>query len=353
MRPIPWERVHSIAVLAPSWVGDAVMCLPALAAIRRALPAAELVVMARPVVLPVFAASPLAPCLIATPAPRSLAALRGPYLAGAPAARPDCLLVFPNSFFAALQAWRTRIPQRVGYARDLRSMLLTSAVPVPQTGASPGHESFYYLELLRRVGLISTLPAEPEAHLQPNPDAVATWRARLRGGHPTRRVVAMHVGASYGTAKRWLPERFAAVAGALRTDDVQVVLIGGPDERKVAEEVRRLSATSAGPAVLNLAGETTLAAVLALLAACDLLVANDSGPMHLAGALGTPVVAIFGSTNELQTYPLTRRDGLQLLKAPGVECSPCKLRECPIDHRCMTRITVEDVMTAVRYTLAG
>jgi len=349
MKPIPWEQVRTVAVLAPNWVGDAVMALPALAALRTALPTAELTVLARPAVLPVFTASALPSRVVATPAPRSRTALRGPYVAGAPGAPPDCLLVFPNSFFSALQAWRTRARWRVGYARDLRSALLTHAVPVP--AETPGHESFYYLTLLHRVGLIAGLPAAPTAHLVPNSDAVALWRTRLRAGDPGRRVVAMHVGASFGTAKRWLPERFAAVAGALRGEGVQVVFVGSASERAVAEQVRRQTLAGHGPPTLNLAGETTLAAALAVLASCDLLIANDSGPMHLAGALGTPVVAIFGSTNERETYPLTQPGGLQLLKAPGVECSPCKLRECPIDHRCMTRITVEDVLAAARRTM--
>jgi len=323
------------AVLAPNWLGDAVMCLPALAALRRATPETDWTVLARTAVAPVFTLARLGMAVEALPPPRSL---RLPRLRP----RPRQVVIFPNSFHAALLACRLGARRRIGYARDHRGWLLHPSLPPPAPGSLPGHESFYYLELLRRAGFLKKLPPEPRpVALHPEAAAVARWRERL--GPQTQ--IALHIGATFGTAKRWLPERFAELAGALAERGASVLLVGGPGERDLAREVRMLAPH---PELLkNLAGETSLAELVALLAAVDLLVANDSGPMHLAGAVGTPVVALFGSTNERETYPLTQPGKLRLLKAPGVACSPCKLRECPIDHRCMTRISVSTVLAAI------
>ncbi|HUX68435.1 MAG TPA: lipopolysaccharide heptosyltransferase II [Terriglobales bacterium] len=323
------------AVLAPNWLGDAVMCLPALDALRRATPGTAWTVLARPAVAPVFALARLEMEVATLPPPRSL---RLPRLRP----RPRQAVIFPNSFHAALLACRLGARRRIGYARDHRGWLLAPAIPPPAPGALPGHESFYYLELLRRAGIVSALPPGPvRVALHPEAAAVARWRERL--GPQTQ--IALHIGATFGTAKRWLPERFAELAGALAERGAGVLLVGGTAERDLAREVRMLAPH---PELLkNLAGETSLPELVALLAAVDLLVANDSGPMHLAGAVGTPVVALFGSTNERETYPLTQPGKLRLLKVPGVACSPCKLRACPIDHPCMTGISVPMVLAAI------
>lgn len=327
-------------VFAPNWLGDAVMCLPALAALRHARPKQRWTVLARGAVASVLRLANLEWEVAELAGRRSLRVPR----------RAAEVIIFPNSFHSALLSWRTGARRRVGYARDGRGWLLNPAVAVPAAGSLPGHESFYYLELLRRSGYIETLPPDLPSSLrvplQPPADRVAAWRERLgRGPH-----VAFHVGASFGTAKRWLPERFAALAGALTERGRQVLLVGGSADRDLARTVR-MSAPRPEQ-IKNLAGETSLAELVALLAAVDVLVANDSGPMHVAAAVGTPVVAIFGSTNERETYPLAEMGKLRLLKAPGIECSPCKLRECPIDHRCMTRIEVAEVLNAVEEVLA-
>ncbi|MGH9485607.1 MAG: glycosyltransferase family 9 protein, partial [Terriglobales bacterium] len=153
----------------------------------------------------------------------------------------------------------------------------------------------------------------------------------------------------FGSAKCWLPERFAELAGELARRGVCVVLIGGNAERELARKIRMLAPHP--EQLKNLAGETSLEDLVALIAAADVLVANDSGPMHVAGAVGTPVVALFGSTNEKETYPLTENGKLRLIKAPGIACSPCKLRECPIDHRCMRNIPVARVMAETEAVL--
>lgn len=328
-------------ILAPNWLGDAVMCLPAVAALRAAHPGCAWRVWARPAVAPVFRLARLELAVEELAPPPSLRV---------PGAGADVAVILPNSFYSALLALRSGARRRVGYARDRRGWLLRPALAAPAAGTVPGHESFYYLELLRRAGLIAALPPEVPAALRvplhPAPELVAAWRGKL-GGRPA---VAMHVGASFGTAKRWLPERFAELARILADRGAVVALVGSRADRDVAREVR-IQASRSGP-IKNFAGETSLEDLVALLAAADLLVANDSGPMHLAGAVGTPVVALFGSTNERETYPLTEAGKLHLLKVPGIACSPCKLRECPIDHRCMTRMTVATVLAAAEEVLA-
>jgi heptosyltransferase-2 len=329
------------AVIAPNWVGDAVMCLPALHALAAALPSAALTVLSRASVFDVFAAAQLPASIVRVPNPSFRQALAAVF------SKPtdydfDCALVFPNSFYSALLAHSTRGKLRIGYAHDARSFLLTHALRRPGRGETPSHESFYYLELLRGAGVIDRLPETPVARLYPKQAEIVGWRKRLdSGGSP---LVAVHAGATFGTAKRWLPQRFAELAARLAAEGAVVLFIGSPSERALADWV--ISLTHADRAI-NLAGQTSLAGVIDLLAAVDVLICNDSGPMHLAAAVGTPVVAIFGSTNEKETFPLAANE-VRLIKAPGVGCSPCKLRDCPIDHRCMTRITVEEVLAATR-----
>jgi heptosyltransferase-2 len=320
-------------IVAPNWLGDAVMSLAAVRALRAAEPERRWTVAARARVAPVYELARLGVGVVTLPeraAPRIVP-------------QPEMAVVFPNSFHAALLAWRSGAPRRIGYAGQWRGALLRPAMARAAPGELPGHESYHYLELLRRAGLIAALPPEAELHvpLRPEAAAVAQWRERFGGG----RLIAIHAGATFGGAKRWLPERFAAVAAALAAEGAAVALIGGGAEREAAQQVA--DAARAPGTIHNLAGDTTLAELAALLAAAHALVANDSGPMHLAAAVGTPVVALFGSTNERETYPVALPGRLRLLKAPGVACSPCKLRECPIDHRCMTRIEVGEVLRAV------
>lgn len=321
------------AILAPNWLGDAVMCLPALRALRQAQPDSRLSIYARPSVAPLFGLAGLD--LEVYPLP-----------AATPKPRPDLALILPNSFHSALLALRLQARRRIGYRRDGRRWLLRPGIIPPGPGETPSHESFYYLELLRRAGLIAALPEDSPAlrvPLTPTAAEVAAWKNKLGAA----RVAAIHAGSAFGAAKCWPAPRFAALAHDLAGRGVTVVLIGSAAERELARQVR-LEAGGPPGGVRNLAGETSLVELAGLLAATDVVVANDSGPMHLAGAVGTPVVALFGSTNERETYPLTEPGKLRLLKVPGIECSPCKLRECPIDHRCMERLSVAEVAAAAR-----
>lgn len=330
------------AILAPNWLGDVIMSLPAVSALLAATPERSWTVLARPAVANIYGMARLPLKVEPLPHHRAL-----PRLAGEKATRE--LVIFPNSFHAALLGLRLGARRRIGYARDRRGWLLKPAVPPPVPGSLPAHESFYYLELLRRAGFISELPAEDTARLRvplyPDPARVARWRRDLAPASAERRIAALHVGASGGSAKCWLPERFAELAGELARRGATVVIIGGNAERELARNIRMLAPHP--EQIKNLAGETSLDDLVALIAALDVLVANDSGPMHVAGAVGTPVVALFGPTNEKATYPLAESGKLRLVTAAGVACRPCKLQECPIDHRCMRNISVAKVRAEV------
>ncbi len=350
-KSIPWHKVRHGLILAPNWVGDVVMSLPALEALRRALPATQLSIAARDHLLPVLQAAQLQFALHSLPSQPGLGsltalrrALRGQ--------RPDLSIAFPNSFHAGLLLAASGASIRAGYARDGRNFLLSHPVTITSPRA-PGqtHESFYYFDLLRKLGLIEQLPQETHAQLLADESLVEQWNARLGASRPR---VAIHAGASFGGAKRWLPERFLELGWQLQQrQHAQIILIGSAAERALATEI----ASGLQPLrTVNLAGQTSLPQLLALLGGCDLAICNDSGPMHLAAALGTPVVALFGPTNYLETFPLlppsSPANQVDLVRAEGIECSPCKLRECPIDHRCMTSLTTAMVLAAAENMLA-
>ena len=245
------------------------------------------------------------------------------------ARRFDCAILLQNAFEAAWIAWLAKIPTRIGYKRDGRQLLLTRAVDVPKPGEIPRHERFYYLELLRRAGLIDALPAC---------EAIRLHRSWYKANG--KRMIGVSPGAAYGTAKRWLPERFAEAAGALAEGARsfhRAVWIEEPN----AIFAKRWPSCLNGHQVTNYAGQTTLAQFIDLASGCELFLTNDSGSMHIASALGVPTVAIFGATDDTTTGPTGAN--ARVVRQP-VDCSPCLLRECPIDHRCMTGVSAERVV---------
>ncbi|MGP0071482.1 MAG: lipopolysaccharide heptosyltransferase II [Bryobacteraceae bacterium] len=312
----------NILVRATNWVGDAVMSLPALRAIRERFSTARISILAKPWVADLYGRESFIDEII-------LYSGQSPWRTGHElrARRFDCAILLQNAFEAAWIAWLARIPARIGYKRDGRQLLLTRAVDVPKPGEIPRHERFYYLELLRRAGLIDTLPASP---------AIRLHRDEAHNG---KRVIGVSPGAAYGTAKRWLPERFAEAAGALASArGASIALFGSKSERDLCEQVaERLN----GCQVINYAGQTTLAQFIDLASACEMFLTNDSGAMHIASALGIPTVAIFGATDDTTTGP-TGSNARVIREV--VACSPCLLRECPIDHRCMTGVSAERVV---------
>jgi len=331
---MPSARYSNILVRATNWLGDAVMSLPALRAIRAAYPQARITLIAKPWVADVYAretfASEIVPYSAASYRDKvrfALALRRGSY---------DCAILLQNAFEAAGMAAIARIPEVIGYDRDGRGFLLTRAISVPKSGEIPEHERYYYLELLRRAGVIQELPDSERIELEGAAEARQAGRVLLGDKGVAGAVVGVSPGAAFGSAKQWLPERFAeAAAEVAMRRGATVVVFGSSAERALGDQVAGL-VHARGVACVNLAGQTTLAQFIDMAAACDLFLTNDSGAMHVAAALGVPVVAVFGATNAAATGPSGAR--VRVVQEP-VECSPCLLRECPIDHRCMTGVS--------------
>jgi heptosyltransferase-2 len=254
----------------------------------------------------------------------------------------DCAILFQNAFEAALLAWMAAIPRRIGYSRDGRGFLLTDPIAVPRAGETPRHERFYYLELLRRAGLLAQDP-QPDDAIRLDGAALAREKGARRFAELglTGRVVGVSPGAAFGSAKRWLPERFSEAAARIASELGAAVAVFGSDSERGLCETVTASIGARGIQVRNFAGSTTLREFIELAAACELYLTNDSGAMHVSSALGVPTVAIFGATDAEATGPTGAH--ARVVREP-VDCSPCLLRECPIDHRCMTRVQVDRVV---------
>ena len=329
--PDPAQRT---VVRMPNWLGDAVLALPAVAGLRRALPDAHLAVAAIASVAPMFEEDTPARQheIIVVDKATEAAALRGRGF--------DTILLLPNSFRSAWVARQSGIPHRWGYTAGVRGPLLTRAVARPRKEL---HQSEYYAELVRALGFAveATVP-----RIVPTP-ATAARAAKLLGDsveNPgvSRPTVGFAPGAAYGHAKRWPPDRVVQVVTRLvRERDAVCVLVGAGADRDAGRAIE--STLPPDVRVVNLIGRTDLRLLIGVLARCRAFVSNDSGAMHLAAAAGVPVTAIFGPTNERATAPLGEHE---VLLEP-VFCRPCMLRECPIDHRCMKRISSDAVFASV------
>jgi len=329
------EVVRRVLVRSPNWVGDAVMGLPVLAGLKRLFPLAEITVLATPRVAPLFAAQPGVTEIVCYPSGRGkwqvLWELRG---------RFDVALTMPNSMESALGLWLVGVPSRVGYNTDARRLFLKEAVSGYQalTGL---HTVFYLLGLLKALGGVATF-TPPTLYLEPEEEAMGARflaESDLPGQGPW---VGMSPGAAYGPAKRWEPSRFAALGRELQREfDARLVLLGGDEERPVADEVKK---HLQGP-VVDLVGRTSLRQALGVLSQLNLLVANDSGLMHAAAALSVPLVALFGSTEPGATGPFTSR--ATVIRHP-LPCSPCFKRTCEEGYPCLTAISVDEVSAAAR-----
>ena len=333
-----------ILVRTPNWIGDAVMAIPALEALRRARPNDDISLLARPAIADLFAGQPFANRTLAF----DFRGRHQGWLGRAKLTRElrkekfDAALLLQNAFEAAWISWRAGISERIGYARDARGPLLTNAIRVPQKGEIPKHEAYYYLELLRRAGW-AEMPREVlRARLTISAEARSAAESTLRraGVREGSQRCAIAPGASYGAAKCWPPERFAQFADRIVSEwGADVLFFGSPGEKEISDHIRSKMTSNA----VSLVGETSMRDFAALLASCSLFIGNDSGAMHVAAAVGIPAIGIFGPTDPEGTAPLT--DQFTLVRQP-VSCSPCFLRRCPVDHRCMTRISVDSVFEA-------
>ncbi len=338
-------QFQRILVRATNWVGDAVMSVPALQALRQNFPAAHIAILARPWVAGLYGAEPFCDELIPYDAPRGWRGVGEKWRITSElrARRFDCAILFQNAFEAAALVRLAGIPTRIGYRRDARSWLLTHPIPRPKPGETPRHQRFYYLELLKRANLIHNYSSDSAIRLSSAPQAARAGRARFHAATLAGPVVGISPGAAYGGAKRWLPDRFAEAGVQIaREIGASIAIFGSKEEFEICESVRR-GVEAAGLRAINFSGRTTLAEFIELAAACDVFLTNDSGPMHIASALGVPTIAIFGATDDEATGPTGAH--CRVVRVP-VECSPCLLRECPIDHRCMTRVSAAHVAEA-------
>ena len=334
-----------IMIRATNWVGDAIMALPALRAVRTRFPDAEIGIVARPYVADIYRGQQVCNQLINYDPLGVHAGFSGRERLARElrAQKFDIALLLQNAFDASWLAWRARIPERIGYARDGRGLFLTKAVCVPKHGEIPPHEKFYYLELLRRAGWIDSLPDESfvSMSVSQNQRLHAGEFLVESGARPHALRVAIGAGASYGSAKCWPPSRFAEIASRLQVQcDADVILFGTVAESTVSHAI----ASNMRRAPIDLTGRTAIADLPALLSQCQLFIGNDSGAMHVAAAVGLPVVAVFGPTDPLGTAPVTPRCAVVQEKP---YCSPCFLRRCPTDHRCMTKVTTDMVEAAI------
>ncbi len=334
-----------ILVRATNWVGDAVMSLPALRSLRAAFPDARIDLLARPWVGGLYAKESCCDRIIPYAAAPGARDLRAKWRAAADlrAERYDCAFLMANAFEPALLAFLAGIPSRIGYNRDGRGFLLTTAVPPPRAGEIPRHQRFYYLEMLRRAGIIDSLPEVDAIRFEQIEPSRKLGVERFAELGMYGRIVGVSPGAAYGGAKRWLPERFAEAAATIASArGAGVAVFGSVRERPVCGDVAA-RVRALGVDARSLAGQTPIEDFMELAAACRLFLTNDSGAMHIASALGVPTVAVFGATDDSATGPT---GPLARVIRVAADCAPCLLRECPIDHRCMTGISAARVAEA-------
>ena len=336
-----------LVVIAPNWLGDAVMALPAFADLRRHFSSAHIAVAARPSVAPMYAMVGGVDEVITLPGGGGWRAWTGwrEDVRALEAGSFDTAILLPNSYGTARNAAKAGIPERWGFATDGRARLLTRAIAAP-----PGdlHQRAYYQALTTALGVAE---GPPYASIRPDRDRA---RSVLRevGLDVDEPFVVFAPGAAYGRAKQWLPERYAELADLIINDKGwSVMMVGAKVDRSACDDIaRRLPKRGTRiNRLIDFSGKSDLATLAGILGEAHAVVSNDSGAMHLAGAVGTKVIAVFGPTREKQTSPLASGPGAPapVVITHAVFCRPCMLRECPIDHRCMRRIAARQVFDSI------
>ncbi len=330
-----------IVVRGTNWVGDAVMTIPALRELRRIFPDAHITLHTRTWTKGIFQDANFIDKLLIfdreKPSFKTIFSQAKVWREG----KFNLAVVFPNSFESALLAKLGKVSQRFGYAKEGRSFLLTDAIKIP-VWKNKRHEIFYYLNLVTEIekrffGTSTVLENKPRFELNVSERRKTEARKFLaqNGVDLSKKIIVFCTGSANSPAKRWETESFAKLGDLLKNNfDAEVVLDGAKNEVEISQAVA--SKMRAKPIVLT--GKTTLADGMVILSVADLLVSNDTGPAHISAALGTKTLVIFGPTNPLTTQPL----GSEIIRK-DVSCSPCNFRDCPIDHRCMTRISAVEV----------
>ena len=345
-RKLDSGKIKRILIRSTNWVGDAMLTTPAVRAVRKNFPDAQISILAKPWVAPIFYNNPYLDHVIQYDSKGK----HGGWLGKARLIMElrkykfDAAILFQNAFEAALLACLARVPARLGYDTDCRRLFLTHPVHL-EPRLKQIHEIDYYLGILKAASL---KPDGRELTL------VVTEQERGRaedilkshGVTGQDKLIGINPGATYGSAKRWFPERYAALCDKIyKFCGDRIVIFGGPGEESTGRHVADLVKKPC----INLCGKTNLLEAVALIERCRLFITNDSGLMHVAAAFGIPLIAIFGSTNPVTTGPSSPRS--RIVRVP-VSCSPCLKPECPDDHRCMERITVEMVFESANELLS-
>ena len=336
------KGIERILVKGTNWVGDTIISFPAVHALRRHFPKARISVLTKSRLAELWKANPsvdeVIPYDMPTGAGRILGELQIARLIKQKAI--DLAVIFPRSFSSALMVFLGGVPRRIGYKAECRGLLLTERIACT-VELLRKHRMYYYLHLIERLG---SYPSPPLPSLALN-GTQERWaeaflsRNRLKG----KLMIGLNPGATYGQAKCWPPERFAELGRRLVRDHGASILIFG-SSRPQEGELNAAIAEGIGEGCLNLSGETSLLQLAALLRRCRLVVTNDTGTMHVAAAMGTRVIAIFGPTDPRTTSPLGKG---HVIIRKEVPCSPCLKRVCPEDHRCMDLIEVEEVYNRI------
>ncbi|MCK4534576.1 MAG: lipopolysaccharide heptosyltransferase II [Syntrophobacterales bacterium] len=339
------ERIKNILVRGTNWIGDVIMSLPAVSSVRRTFPHARIVVLAKPWVAQLYRACPDVDDVIVFQSPGIHDGIGGKIRLAAQLRKEkfDLAVLLQNAIEAAIVAWLARIPLRAGYNSDCRGFLLTHSVKKTRA-IRKIHQIGYYLEMVEALGFGTS---GRDINIVPGDDYSPAAKKILTEHNIKEKdtLIGIAPGASYGPAKMWFPERFAAVADRLADEfSARIILFGSAGDREKTDLVQRHSKNP----MINLAGETTLKEAIGLISECNLFISNDSGLMHLAGALNIPLIAIFGSTNPTTTSPAGRRS---VVIYKNVSCSPCLKETCPTDFRCMDLIGADDVYDAARILL--
>lgn len=332
---------QNILVRMPNWIGDLVMATPVLFDLRQKFPKAEITAMCR---------APLSELLEEDDAIDELYSFQRPsngflrreerrdIIAKIEAGKYDVGILLTNSFSSAWWFWKGKVARRIGFGGNLRGWLLTDRVKWP---IEKVHQVDVYKRLLEPLGVRRSETA-PRLYVKNEEIEAARQLLLQRGYVEGKRLVGINPGAAFGSAKCWLPERFRALALRLLEErDLFVLFFGDAATNSLVKEICR----GLPERVMNLAGVTSLRELVCLVKECDLLITNDSGPMHVAAAVETPLVALFGSTDEEVTGPYGQKGSVVNKR---VSCSPCLKRVCPIDFRCMKEISVEEVVEKVR-----
>ncbi len=326
----------------PNWVGDLVMATPILAEVRKKFPRAHITAMCiKPIcelleqdenIDELFCFSKQKFSFDRRDAKKNI-------IEKLKAGEYDLGILLTNSFSSAWWFWQGKIKRRIGFKDHFRSFLLTDGVAIPENKEKM-HQVEIYKKLLKPLGITSS-DALPKIYLSDEEIKRAKELLYQRGYEDKRPLIGINPGAAYGEAKCWPPERFSEVARKIREkEDYNVVFFG---DGKTAPLVKEIT-SGLDERVINLAGLTSLRELASIIQTCDVLLTNDSGPMHIAAALGTEVVALFGSTNDTKTGPY-KKGGVINKK---VKCSPCYKRTCPIDFSCMTSIQVDEVIELIK-----